>query len=40
MNAPCKLMNVITIAIILWDRIFVAATMDTSLIGMDYSAMV
>ena len=40
MSAPCKLMTVNTTAITLWDRILVAAMMDTFLIGMDYNAMV
>ena len=40
MSAPCKLMNVNTIAITLWDHILVAVMMDTVLIGMDYNAMV
>ena len=40
MSAPCKLMNVSTFAITLWDHILVAVMMDTVLIGMDYNAMV
>ena len=40
MSAPCKLMNVITTATTLWDRILVVAMMDTFLIEMGYNAMV